>query len=356
MLAPVEAGEVAVVGAGAWGTAVAGLIASKVHEVAGSGRVSLWARRPELAREIAAARCNHAYLPGVALPTNLDVSSSLGDVLEGAALVVLAVPSRWAREVLGLGSGSMLASAAVLSLVKGIEPSSLLPMSSVVTEVTGRRAVAVLSGPNLADEIAAGLPAATVVASQQPELASRVRDLLASAQLRVYVHDDVTGCELAGAGKNVLALGAGMADSLGAGNNARAALITRGVAELSRLGAAMGGHPLTFSGLAGLGDVVLTCTSERSRNRSVGYSLGTGRSLAETVGSLGHVAEGVTTAPAIVELARRHGVELPICEAVAAVVEGRLRPDEAVTGLLGRRPRHELEGHPTWPVPFAPRC
>ena len=355
MLAPVEAGDVAVMGAGAWGTAVAALIATRAQEVAGSGRVSLWARRPELAHEISATRQNHAYLPGIALPANLVVSSSLEDVLHGAVLVVLAVPSRWAREILGRGSGPMLPAAAVLSLVKGIEPSSLLPMSRVVTEVTGQRAVAVLSGPNLAGEIAAGLPAATVVASERPALASQVRDMLASVQLRVYVHDDVTGCELAGAGKNVLAVGAGMADGLGAGNNARAALITRGVAELSRLGAAMGGHPLTFSGLAGLGDVVLTCTSERSRNRSVGYALGRGRLLDEAVGSLGHVAEGISTAPAIVELARRHGVELPICEAVAAVVKGRLRPDEAVAGLLGRRLRHELEGHPAWPDPVASR-
>lgn len=347
-----EARDIAVVGAGAWGTAVAALLARTAPQGA---RIALWARRPEHAREIAAAGRNDSYLPALLLPGPLVVTASLEQALDGAGLVVLAVPSRWAREVLAAGRAALAPGATVLSLVKGIEASSLMTMSQVVLQVTGPRPVAVLSGPNLAEEIAAGLPAATVVASATPQAAVLVRDLLSSPRLRVYTHDDVIGCELAGAGKNVLALGAGMVDGMGAGSNALAALITRGVAELSRLGASLGGHPLTFSGLAGLGDIVLTCTSKRSRNRRVGFALGTGQPLADALSSLHHVAEGVTTAGAIVALGQRYGVELPICQEVASVVGGARRPDEAVAVLLGRQARHELDGQPFWPEPVPPR-
>lgn len=221
-------------------------------------------------------------------------------------------------------------------------------MSQIVGQLLPSAVFAVLSGPNFASEIAQGLPAATVVACSDHERAIYVQALMSSGLLRVYTNDDVIGCEIAGAVKNVLALGAGMADGIGAGENARAAMMTRGLAELVRLGTAMGGHPLTFAGLAGLGDLVLTCTSDRSRNRSVGIELGRGASLDNILSSVSGVAEGVSTAPAVVALARRYNVEVPICAQVAAVLEGERTPAEAMVTLLGREPAHERAGAPTW--------
>jgi len=344
----VDTSRLAVLGAGSWGTVFAALLAGHLPS-----RVRLWARDPALAERMAAEGRNPRYLPHFELPGRLKVTASLDEALEGAGLVVLAVPARWARQVLRAAQGWVGPDAVVVSLAKGIEPGSWLRVSQVVAEVLPGRAQAVLTGPNFAAEVAMGLPAASVVACSDLALAGRLQRLFAFPRLRVYTHHDVVGCELAGALKNVLALAAGMADGLQAGDNARAALVTRGLAELSRLGVAMGGHPLTFTGLAGLGDLVLTCTSERSRNRYVGLMLGGGKGLREILAGMHQVAEGVTTAPGAVALARRHHVELPICEQVAAVLEGRTSARGAVEALLGRQPTQELAGSPPWPVPSA---
>jgi glycerol-3-phosphate dehydrogenase (NAD(P)+) len=335
---------VAVLGAGSWGTVFAALLCERKL-----GTVRLWARDPSLVREMAAERVNRRYMPELRLPEGLEVTGSLPDAVSGAGLVVMAVPSRWARATITPASSCARPDAVIVSLTKGIEPGTWLRMSQVVTEVFPGRRVAVLTGPNFAGDIVLGRPAATVVACRDMDLARQLQGLFAFPRLRVYTQHDVVGCELAGALKNVLAVAAGMADGLQTGDNARAALVTRGLAELSRLGVAMGGHPLTFSGLAGLGDLVLTCTSDRSRNRRVGFLLGAGKGLSEILDGMQQVAEGVSTAAGAVALAARYGVELPICEQVAGVLEGRTTAGEAVATLLGREPTHELAGSPPWP-------
>jgi glycerol-3-phosphate dehydrogenase (NAD(P)+) len=351
----VDTSKVAVIGAGSWGTVMAGLLAGQARQAAageaGPWRtVALWARDPARAGVLARERVNNDYLPGFRLPGDLAVTGSLEEAVDGAGVLVMAVPSCWARRVMLAAGPAAGREAVVVNLAKGIEPQTLLTMSQVAAAALPGRPRAVLTGPNFAAEIAMGLPAATVVASGDKQLAACLQRLFSLPHLRVYTNDDVIGCEVAGSVKNVLALGAGMADGLGAGDNARAAIVTRGVAELSRLGVAMGGDPLTFSGLAGLGDIVLTCTSERSRNRRVGFLLGTGRSLEDVLAGMGQVAEGVTTAASVVALAHRHHVELPICEQVAAVLAGRIRPSGALAALLGREPTHELAGLRTPPV------
>jgi glycerol-3-phosphate dehydrogenase (NAD(P)+) len=340
----VDTTRVVVLGAGSWGTVSSALLANNLR----AGKVALWARDPIKAEAIERTRRNERYAGQLALPDTVVVTASLDEAVTGAGVIVLAVPSPWARQVLTDARPFAGNKAVLVSLTKGIEPATLLRMSEMAAEVLPGRPLAVLTGPNFAAEIGLGLPAATVVASEDDDLARSLQALFAFPRLRVYTNHDVTGCELAGSLKNVLALAAGMADGLGAGDNARAALMTRGLAELARLGVAMGGHPLTFSGLAGLGDLVLTCTSERSRNRRVGYLLGGGHSLTEILAGMHQVAEGVSTAASAVALGARHGVELPICEQVAAVLEGRSSASEVVEALLGREPRHELAGTPTW--------
>jgi glycerol-3-phosphate dehydrogenase (NAD(P)+) len=335
--------KIAVIGAGSWGTVIAALLEANRTS---AGEVVLWARGPAHAASMQRARRNERYSSEVELPAGLAVTSSLEEAVTGAGVAIMVVPSRWAREVLVAAAPFLGRDAVVVSLTKGIEPGTLLTMSQVIEEVVPGRAVAVLSGPNLAEEIARGLPAATVVASARPAVASALQRLFAFPRLRVYTNHDVVGCELAGSVKNVLALGAGMADGLGAGDDARAAIITRGLAELARLGTAMGGNPLTFSGLAGLGDLVLTCTSERSRNRKVGLALGSGQLLRDVLAGMKEVAEGVTTAASVVALAERQQVELPICQQVAAVLDGSATPAEAVAALLSRELTHELAGWP----------
>lgn len=310
-------------------------------------RVVLWARDPGQVEAMLRDRCNRRYLPEFSLPPALHVTGSLEDAMAGADVVVMAVPTRWARPALARAAAVAKPGAVVVNLAKGLEPVTLLTMCQMTSEVLPGHPVAALSGPNLAPEIAMGSPAATVVACAEAHMAGRLQQLFSLPHLRVYTNEDVIGCELAGAVKNVLALGAGMADGWGAGANAKAAIITRGLAELARLGVALGGHPWTFSGLAGLGDVVLTCTSERSRNWTVGFRLGRGEGLAQVLSAMQQVAEGVSTAASVVALGQRHRVELPICEQVASVLEGRCHPSQAVAALLGREATHERAG---WPV------
>jgi glycerol-3-phosphate dehydrogenase (NAD(P)+) len=330
--------KVAVVGAGSWGTAVAALIGS-------SHPTSLWVRSPDLATSMRETRENGTYLAGERLPDDLIVTSSLEEALDGVSIVFMAVPSHGFRTVLGNVE-------AVVSLSKGIEIGSNLRMSQVVAEVLPDVAAGVLTGPNLAREVAAGHPAACVVALPDEDLACRVQNLVHTKTFRAYTGTDVVGCEIAGATKNVMAIAAGISDGLGLGDNTRAVLITRGLAELGRLGVTLGGKVLTFGGLAGVGDLVATCASPKSRNRTVGFALGEGHSLDEIVSGMHMVAEGVKSAGPLVGLARAAGVEMPIAEQVDAIVDGRCSPSEALMSLMGRPSRPEwdeslLRGLPT---------
>ncbi|HLG68763.1 MAG TPA: NAD(P)H-dependent glycerol-3-phosphate dehydrogenase [Acidimicrobiales bacterium] len=327
---------VAVVGAGSWGTTVASLVSANARTV-------LWARSAELADVISRTRQNPAYLPGIDLPASLRCTASLPDAVADARVVLMAVPSHGFRQVLRALAPSLSPGAVVISLAKGIEVGTNLRMSEVIaTEAPGALA-GVLTGPNLAREIAEGQPAASVVALHDPQAAQEVQRLLHTGSFRVYTATDVVGCEIAGATKNVLAIAAGICDGLGLGENTRALLITRGLAELRRLGIALGGHALTFSGLAGVGDVVATCASPRSRNRTVGFELGRGRTLPAILRTMRMVAEGVGSATPLVHLARAHAVEMPIAEQVHDVVLGRSTPREALDTLMHRPARAEWD-------------
>lgn len=304
---------------------------------------SLWVRSPDLAASMRERRENERYLAGIRLPDGLEVSSSLEEALEGVAIVFMAVPSHGFRAVLSDMAPFAGGVEAVVSLAKGIEIGSNLRMSEVVGEVLPDVAAGVLTGPNLAREVAAGHPAACVVALPDEDLACRVQNLVHTKTFRAYTGTDVVGCEIAGATKNVMAIAAGISDGLGLGDNTRAVLITRGLAELGRLGVTLGGKVLTFGGLAGVGDLVATCASPKSRNRTVGYALGEGRSLEEIVSGMHMVAEGVKSAGPLVGLARAAGVEMPIAEQVHAIVEGQCSPAEALMSLMGRPSRPEWD-------------
>ncbi|HEY3594185.1 MAG TPA: NAD(P)H-dependent glycerol-3-phosphate dehydrogenase [Polyangiaceae bacterium] len=323
----------AVLGSGAWGTALAKVLADKGEHVA------LYAKRPDLAESLRTAGENARYLPGVKLPKSLLPTADLRQALEGASLVVLAVPSDALRGVVRDAQPSLGRDAVLVSATKGIENGSLMLMREVLGDECGAdvaERVAVLSGPSFAREVALGLPTAVVVAGS-PEVAKVAQQRCACDHVRVYTSDDAIGVELGGALKNVIAIAAGASDGLGFGHNARAALITRGLAEIGRLTLAKGGNALTLAGLAGLGDLVLTCTGELSRNRTVGFELARGRALADVVAGLGHVAEGVRTAKSAHDLAERMGVDMPITAEVYRVLyEGKL-PREAVADLMGRQ-------------------
>jgi glycerol-3-phosphate dehydrogenase (NAD(P)+) len=328
--------RVAVVGAGSWGTAVASLIGA-THST------SLWVRSADLATSMRETRENGTYLAGVVLPEGVRVTSSLEEALDGVGIVFMAVPSHGFRAVLGDVAPWAGNLEAVVSLAKGIEIGSNLRMSQVVAEVLPDVAAGVLTGPNLASEVAAGHPAACVVALPDEDLGRRVQNLVHTKTFRAYTGTDVVGCEIAGATKNVMAIAAGISDGLGLGDNTRAVLITRGLAELGRLGVTLGGKVLTFGGLAGVGDLVATCASPKSRNRTVGFALGEGRTLDEIVSGMHMVAEGVKSAGPLVGLARAAGVEMPIAEQVDAIVEGRCSPAEALMSLMGRPSRPEWD-------------
>jgi len=337
--APSGAPPVAVIGAGGWGTALACVLAR-----AGNA-VRLWARRPEFAEHLQVRRENDAYLPGVSLPPEIRVASCHAVALENAGLVILATPTQALREVLAAIQPSVRAGALVVSASKGIEISTLTRPSELICELLGPGHPAIsLSGPNFAAEVARGLPGATVLASAKREDAARARQWFAGQQpFRVYTHDDLIGVELGGALKNVIAIIAGMADGLGLGLNARAAIITRGLAEISRLGVAMGADPLTFAGLSGLGDLVLTCTGAASRNQWAGRELGQGRTIEEIVGGTRMVVEGVSTTKAAWQLAQRHGVDMPLTGELHQVLFEGKPAAEVLASILSRSLRDERE-------------
>jgi glycerol-3-phosphate dehydrogenase (NAD(P)+) len=325
--------HVAVIGAGAWGTALAKLLAEK------DGRVHLWSWQPDHAARVERERENTDFFPGFILPDAARVTSDLGEALTGADLIVLAVPSHAFRETLLRAQLYLPANAPLVSATKGIENDSLMLMGEIIADVLGSDGAArsaFLSGPTFAKEVASGIPTNVVVAARRHELAVRVQRRFATERLRVYSSEDPIGVEVGGALKNVIAIAAGACDGLGFGHNTRAALITRGLAELTRLAVAKGGNPRTLAGLAGMGDLVLTCTGDLSRNRTVGYELGRGRALSDVLAGLGHVAEGVLTAKSAYHLARRLDVELPICfETYHVLFEGKT-PTQAVHDILTR--------------------
>ncbi len=330
--------NIAVLGAGAWGTALASAFADR-HAV------TLWTRDPAHAADLASTRENLRYLPGHRLPAAVAVGADLGRCLDGADLMLAVVPT-----------GALAATLERIEAIPGARERPLvwackgfdaatgeLPHRIIARVRTGAAASGVLSGPSFAAEIARGLPAALTLASADAGFARATAHALHSSRLRVYSSTDVIGVEVGGAAKNVMAIAAGICDGLALGLNARAALVTRGLAELTRLGLKLGGRPDTLMGLSGAGDLILTCTGDLSRNRQVGLRLAQGVPLAEILRTLGHVAEGVSSAHSLSTLARDNGVEMPITEAVCGVLDGRLQPAEAVDGLMRRDPRPEAE-------------
>ena len=328
---------ITVVGAGAWGTALSALLARKGHAV------TIWSYEPEIAESINQRRLN-PYLSDVSLPEGLCAETELALAVRGADVVLSASPSQFVRAVMAEAAGSLAPGALIVSASKGIELASLLCMDEVLDGVLSQahmQRFCALSGPSFAREVAAGSPTAVVVAGRTEEAADQAQDIFQTSYFRVYTNTDVVGVELGGALKNVMALAAGITVGLGYGHNTMAALITRGLAEMTRLGVAMGAETATFSGLAGMGDLVLTCTGSLSRNRAVGHRLGRGESLDEILADMTAVAEGVKTAPAVHELAARHGVEMPIVEQVYHIVQENKRPADALKDLMLRDPKPE---------------
>ncbi len=330
--------RVAVIGAGSWGTCFASTCAR-------NNPTALWVRPEEsaVAHEINVAHTNSSYLPGTELPVGLVATTDMADAVAGVDCVVVGIPSRWIRGLLRDLRDHVEPGVPIVSLVKGLEADTNLRMTQVIADEMPGHPVGALSGPNLASEIALGITSASVLAFPDVEIARSLRTLFNTLRFRVYVNHDVVGVEAGGALKNVIAIATGMSDGAGGGDNTRAAIITRGLAEVTRVGVAMGAEAQTFAGLAGVGDLVATCTSTRSRNHSVGHALGRGRRLDEILAEMTQVAEGVTTAPVVLDIAAEHGVEAPICSAINAVLEGEMSPVEALASIVRQEAGHELE-------------
>jgi glycerol-3-phosphate dehydrogenase (NAD(P)+) len=325
--------RLAIIGGGSWGTALSIALGPRFSDV------RLWVYERDLAERMRASGENDVYLPGFRLPAHINVVTGFEDALNGAEIVLGVMPSHRARSVYGQMLPYLSESMLLVSATKGLETGSRMRISQVIEEVVGQRfqpQVAVLSGPTFAKEVARGDPTALVVASTKPDLAAAIQSAFSGSSFRLYTNGDPAGVEIGGAVKNVVALGAGVCHGLGLGSNALAALITRGLAEITRLALAVGGEARTLAGLAGLGDLVLTCTGALSRNRMVGFELASGRTLDEIVGSMRMVAEGIETTKATVDLARRHGVEMPIAEQMHAMLFEARAPGEAIRQLMER--------------------
>jgi glycerol-3-phosphate dehydrogenase (NAD(P)+) len=326
----------AVVGAGSWGTALAIHLGNAGHDVV------LWGRDGELVAKMADVRTNPTYLPDLPFPESLSLSNDLASAIAGVRYLVIAVPSHGLRAVMKQVAPHLAEGAVLVSATKGLEAATLERMSQVMTDETGgRHAVVVLSGPSFAAEVGRGLPTALVAASANAPAVAAVQEEFRGNAFRVYASDDIVGVEIGAALQNVIAIAAGIVQSMGLGHNAMSALITRGLAEISRLAFAMGGRRETLSGLSGLGDLVLTCTGELSRNRRVGIELGRGRSLDEILAGTKMVAEGVRTTAVALQLASQHGIELPIAAQMQAVFDGVKKPREAAAELMGRPQKSE---------------
>jgi glycerol-3-phosphate dehydrogenase (NAD(P)+) len=328
--------RITVIAAGAWGTALAVVLAAR-HAV------RLWTRDAGVIRDLSTTRENRRFLPGIFLPASVRIEADLSAATADTGLFIVAAPLAGLRDTLGrLRAGGIPESTPLIWVCKGFEPGSGKLPHQVVSEVLGDATVCgVLTGPSFAEEVARGLPAALTLASRDGEFARRVAAELHGGRLRVYANDDLIGAETGGAMKNVMAIATGISDGLGFGHNARAALMTRGLTEITRLGVALGGRSDTFMGLAGMGDLILTCTGDLSRNRRVGLALAAGKSLSRILAELGHVAEGVGTAREVAGLAKRFGIDMPISQAVEAILHHGESAWEAVEKLLGRDPKVE---------------
>lgn len=329
--------RVVILGAGGMGTAIAILLERSVESV------SIWSRDPGRAERFATSRINERHLPGVRIPDSIRVTADVGEAARGADLIVAATPTAFLRQTLKATANALPAGAAVLSVVKGIEIGTFARPSQILGDVLGEREVAVLSGPSHAEELAQGLPASVLVSAPGGRLAERVRDLLNHESLRVYTSNDPLGVELAGALKNVLGVAAGICDGLGLGDNAKAALLTRGLVEITRLGVELGARPETFQGLAGVGDVVATCYSRHGRNRMVGERIGRGETLDQVLAGMVDIAEGVPTTRAIFPLAEKRGLSMPITAQLYQVLFEGKPPRTAVIDLMIRAPKVEWD-------------
>ena len=326
---------IAVIGAGSWGTTLACLLAEKRYDI------SLWAYEKEIVDEINGSRVNSIYLSDVILPVNLKATNNIGDAVKQARYVLNVVPTQFTRSIFKEAEKYIPKDAIIISASKGIEQGTLLTVSAILKDITGRK-IAVLSGPSFAKEVIRKLPTAVTLATENADFSLQLQEIFNTHYFRVYTHTDVLGVELGGALKNVIAIASGISDGLGLGHNARAALITRGLAEIIRLGERMGADKRTFSGLSGLGDLVLTCTGHLSRNYSVGVSLGKGMKLKDILSSTKSVAEGVATALSAFELSRKYGVEMPVVKQVYEVIYKDKNPAEAVTMLMNRALKAEF--------------
>jgi glycerol-3-phosphate dehydrogenase (NAD(P)+) len=329
--------SVTVVGCGGWGTALALVLLGNGHAV------TVWGIEPDYMEQVASARRNPRYLDGIDLPEGMAFSSDLAQCLPRADVVLLATPTIYLRSVCGMVSSHLKPDHLVINVAKGIEEGSLLLGSGIVREVCGDRPVVGLYGPSHAEEVARRLPTTVVATCTEPELAEQVQGLFMAPYFRVYTNTDTVGVELGAALKNVIAIAAGICDGLGFGDNAKSALLTRGLAEIARLGVAMGARAETFAGLTGLGDLITTCISPYGRNRAVGMRIAGGESLEDILGSMEQVAEGVRTTRSVCALAGRHGVPMPIARAVHAVLFDGLDPREAGRDLMERAPRPEQD-------------
>lgn len=330
--------KIAVLGAGSWGTAIAALLTEKVE------KTYLWARRAEIAESINKNHFNPDYLKDAILPKSLEASSSIREVIKDADIVILAVPSSYLRSLLENAKSFILKKVKIVSLIKGIEESTLMRMSEVILDVLGKDfedKLAVLSGPNHSEEVIKKIPTASVIASKNIDCATELQEIFMTDYFRVYTNMDLIGVELGGAIKNVLAIAVGISDGLGYGDNTRATLITRGLAEMKRLGCKLGANPSTLLGLAGLGDLIATATSKHSRNRMVGERIGKGEPLKAIIGSMKMVAEGVKTSRCLFEIAQREKIEMPITEEVVNILYHGKNPKESVLSLMKRKPKPE---------------
>ena len=326
--------NISVIGSGSWGTTLANHLAEKGFHV------KLWSYEKDLVEEIKRTGSNNIYLPGIPLSLNIDVTDDLNDAVRDARYILSVVPTQFTRSVFSSATHYLPEDAMIVSASKGIEHGSLLTVSSILENLTGGK-VSVLSGPSFAEEVIKKLPTAVTIASPDNETAVLLQDLFTTEYFRVYTNTDVLGVELGGALKNVMAIASGISDGLGLGTSTRAALITRGLAEMTRLGVAMGASEKTFGGLSGIGDLVLTCTGTLSRNYTVGFRLGRGETLHDILSGMKMVAEGVATSESAFELAKKHDVDMPIVEQIYLVIKENKRPSDAVRELMTRSPKSE---------------
>lgn len=327
--------NIAVIGAGSWGTAISNLLAKS------GNTVTLWGRDPELMDTINATARNPRYLKDIELPSKVEATSDIAQAVRDKEFIVVAVPSHAMRSMMQKMSAHITGQPIIVSLTKGMEQGTLLRMTQIISELIGGAKVGVLSGPNHAEEVSLSIPSATVVASDDDEVTVRLQKLFMTPTFRVYINKDVIGVELAAATKNVIAIAVGISDGLGYGDNARAGLMTRGLAEMTRLGVALGARPMTYAGLAGIGDLVATCTSRHSRNRAVGESVAKGKSVDESQAATGMIAEGIKTAEVLRSLAERAKLEMPITQSVFDVIYREKNPSTCVRELMNRGPAEE---------------